>query len=369
MNKTIAIIGPRIFPAQYEGISGLDVRVEALINELSGKKNIQVYVYVRNWAYRKMQKTIKYNNIHILPIFSINKKYLDTPIYSLIATLKLLFVKTDLIFIEGTSSGMFSFLLRLFGKNVVATIHALEWKRKKWGTLGRIILKIAEYIAIQSSNKVIAVSQELSIYIKQKYNRNSIYIPYFVTKKKNIQSQIIDKKYNLKKNEYILFLGRLVPEKRIDWIIKTFIEIKTNKKLVIAGGSGQADDYAKKLKYLAAGDKKVIFTVFVSGQEKEELISNCSLFILASEVEGLSLAFLEALGYGKKILIANGIDVDKIIKDKDSIFKIEDYTDFNQKMKKLITKNNPRPTRINLAVINSRDNFLNHYASIIKTGC
>lgn len=358
-----------MFPAQYEGISGLDVRVETLINELSRKKNIQVYIYVRSWAYKKRQKTIKHNNIHILPIFSINKKYLDTPIYSLITSIKLLFLRTDIIFIEGTSAGMFSFLLRFFGKNIITTVHALEWKRKKWGMLGKAILKISEYITVWSSNKIISVSQELSTYIKQKYNKNSIYIPYFVTKKKNIQPQIIDKKYNLKKNEYILFLGRLVPEKRIDWIIKAFNEVKTNKKLVIAGGSGQTDDYEKKLKYLAAGDKRVIFTGFVNGQEKEELMSNCGLFILASEVEGLSLAFLEALGYEKKILITNGIDVDKIIKDKDSTFKIEDYIDFKQKMKKLITKKNFQQTKINLAVLSSRDDFLNHYASIIKTGC
>lgn len=132
---------------------------------------------------------------------------------------------------------------------------------------------------------------------------------------------MITEKYGLTKDSYILFLGRLVPEKGIRYLIEAFKDVQTDKKLIIAGGSSDTDEFANELKELAKGDERIIFTGFVQGQELEELYSNAYIYTLPSDLEGMPLSLLEAMSYGNCCIVSNISECTEVVEDKAMILR------------------------------------------------
>jgi glycosyltransferase involved in cell wall biosynthesis len=189
---------------------------------------------------------------------------------------------------------------------VVTTIHRLDYHSGKWEWFARTCLRLGEQISLRTSHRVIVVAPFLQgHYRDQGYQVE--YIPNGVTLPSPCVGSELIRKLDLMPNQYILFLGRLVPEKRPDWAIRAFME-SHNKgvQLVIAGGSSATDEYVQELKALAESAKdSVLFTGPVYGQLKAELLANAGAFILPSALEGLPITLLEAMSYGKPCLVSD----------------------------------------------------------------
>ena len=138
---------------------------------------------------------------------------------------------------------------------------------------------------------------------------------------------MITKKFGLTKDSYILFLGRLVPEKGLRYLIEAFKQVETDKKLVIAGGSSDTDSFTNELKELAKEDDRILFTGFVQGQMLEELYSNAYIYTLPSDLEGMPLSLLEAMSYGNCCLVSDIPECAEVVEDKALIFKKSDVND------------------------------------------
>lgn len=163
----------------------------------------------------------------------------------------------------------------MFGKRVVVTIHGLDWSREKWKSgFGSKFIRQGEKNAVKYADEIIVLSKGVQDYFERTYGRKTHFIPNGVNQPAIRQPQLIADKFALTKDSYILFLGRLVPEKGIRYLVEAFKEVKTDKKLVIAGGSSDTDDFTAELKNLAEGDDRIIFTGFVQGQLLDELYSN-----------------------------------------------------------------------------------------------
>ena len=124
-------------------------------------------------------------------------------------------------------------------------------------------------------------------YFKETYGRKTHFIPNGVNRPQIREASLITDKFGLKKDSYILFLGRLVPEKGIRYLVEAFKNVKTDKKLVIAGGSSDTDSFMAELKELASGDDRILFTGFVQGTMLDELYSNAYIQVLL-EANGLA---------------------------------------------------------------------------------
>ena len=96
----------------------------------------------------------------------------------------------------------------------------------------------------------------------------------------------------------LLYLGRIVPEKRPELLLEAFRSINTDKRLVIAGGSSDTSGFYGEVSSLAAQDHRVIMTGFVEGQTLDELYSNAYCYVLPSDVEGMPMSLLEAMAHG-----------------------------------------------------------------------
>ncbi|MBU1130149.1 glycosyltransferase family 4 protein [Patescibacteria group bacterium] len=334
MSKKLAIIGPRGYPANFPGSSGIDAFIEKLSPYISNQT--QTSIFVRPWS-----KSKKNNKTNIISIPCIKHKYLDTGLYSILVTPIALLKKQQIFWYNAPGSCLTIFLAKIFKKKTILTIHGIEWQRQKWTSLERFFIKLTEIMAINTANHITAVSSDLQKYIKQKYNITAHLTPPGFSFRKPLPAKLIKQKYHLKKNKYILYLGRLVPEKRVDWLINTFLNLKNSQKhkLIIAANLTNTP-YSKSLQKLVKQNPNIIFTNYVSGKLKQELLSNCKLFILPSSLEGNSIALQEALEFQAPCLISN-LPVHKQLSKKHSnitLFKNNSTEDFFQKLKKILKK-------------------------------
>jgi glycosyltransferase involved in cell wall biosynthesis len=287
----LAVIGQKGIPAGFKGTSGVEFYVEYRVKRLvaGGKK---VDCYVRNWATPKAQTD--YLGINLIHIPTINTKHLDATIHSFLASIHVCFSPADTVWYQASGPALFSFVPKLFGKKIIVTIHTLEWQRDKWGFIAQLVLKLGERVGVTNADAVITVSADLSKYLKVKYGCDAFIDPPVVESVKKLKPDIITRKYGLKGNDYILYLGRFVPEKRIEWLIEAYQKFNPKGiKLVLAGGSSHTDKYAKKLLSLSSDNPNIIYTGYVLGREKQELLSNCKLLVIPSAIEGSPVVLKE----------------------------------------------------------------------------
>jgi glycosyltransferase involved in cell wall biosynthesis len=203
----------------------------------------------------------------------------------------------DIVHVHAVGPSVFSIFPRLSGIRTVVQTHGLEWKRDKWGPLGKAFFKLADYTAVYFPHKTTSVSKVQKQYYENKFRRKVIHIPTGVSDVSIRQPQWILEN-GLEPNRYILFAARLVEEKGAHFLIEAFRSIQTDMRLVIAGDAAHAEKYKTLLKLKAGNDERIVFLGFVTGEPLEELFSNAYIFCLPSTLEGLPIALLEAMSYG-----------------------------------------------------------------------
>ena len=281
----------------------------------------------------EFDKKNEYEGICQKSVPTIEKKGLAAVSSSFFAALYSAFGKYDVVHIHAEGPAFFSWLPKIFGKRVVVTIHGIDWKREKWKSgFGSKFIRQGEKNAVKYADEMIVLSKGVQDYFKDMYGRNTRFIPNGVNRPEVREADLITDKFGLTKDSYILFLGRLVPEKGIRYLIEAFKNVKTNKKLVIAGGSSDTDSFAEELKELAKDDNRIIFTGFVQGQILDELYSNAYIYTLPSDLEGMPLSLLEAMSYGNCCLVSDIPECAEVVEDKALIFKKSDIKSLWEKM-------------------------------------
>ena len=214
-----------------------------------------------------------------------------------------------------------SWMPKLLGKRVIVTVHGLDWQREKWKNgFGAKYIRWGEKMAVRCADEIIVLSRNVREYFRNTYNRETIWIPNGVTKPEIRSAEQITQKWGLQGNDYILFLGRLVPEKGIHYLIEAWKGLQTDKKLVIAGATSDSDAYGKRLKELAGNDPGILFTGFVQGVLLEELYSNAYVYVLPSDLEGMPLSLLEAMSYGNCCVVSDIPECAEVVEDKAAVF-------------------------------------------------
>ena len=241
----------------------------------------------------------------------------------------------QIVHIHAEGPAFFAFLPKLFGKRVIVTVHGIDWQREKWKSgFGSEFIRQGEKNAVKYADEIIVLSEGVQKYFMDTYGRETRFIPNGVNRPEIKSAELIHEKYGLTKDSYILFLGRLVPEKGIRYLIEAFKQVKTDKKLVIAGGSSDTDEFAKELKELAKGNERILFTGFVQGQALEELYSNAYVYTLPSDLEGMPLSLLEAMSYGNCCLVSDIAECAEVVEDKALIFEKSNVKDLKKKLQK-----------------------------------
>ena len=217
-------------------------------------------------------------------------------------------------------------------RRIVVTIHGLDWQRAKWGNFASYVIKFGERMAAKYADDIIVLSENVRQYFADTYHREVTYIPNGISRPEPQGAALIREKYGLERDGYFLFLGRIVPEKGLHYLIEAFAGLETDKRLVIAGGSSQAMNYMEQIHRMAAKDDRILMTDFVQGQMLEELYANAYAFVLPSDVEGMAMTLLEAMSYGDCCLVSDIRENTEVVEDKALIFKKGDVKDLRSRL-------------------------------------
>ena len=277
-----------------------------------------------------------YNGIRLITIPTPKSSSLNAIVYSFLAALRSLFGGYDVIHFHAEGPCTMLCIPKIFGIHTVATIHGLDWQRSKWGNFASKVLKSGERMAAKHADEVIVLSQNMQVYFREVYQRETHFIPNGINCPEIRANSLIKETYGLEKDGYLLFLARIVPEKGLHYLIEAFGQVKTSKKLVIAGGSSHSHEYMDKIRSMAAQDNRIIMTDFVHGQCLEELYSNAYLFVLPSDVEGMALGLLEAMSFGNCCVVSDIEENKEVVEEHAVTFQKGNVQDLKEKLQQLI---------------------------------
>ena len=337
----IAMIGHKRIPSREGG-------VEIVVDELSTrmvKLGHQVDAYNRSGYHVSGKKFDEkrgriYEGVRLITIPTFHNSSLNAVVYSFLATIvataKALAGGYDVLHYHAEGPCMMLWIPKLFGIHVVATIHGLDWQRAKWGNFASKMLKQGEKTAARHADEIIVLSKNVQEYFQETYQRHTVYIPNGISRPQHREADLIQERFGLEKDGYILFLARIVPEKGLHYLIDAYRQLDTEKKLVIVGGCSHSQEYMDEIRRICATDHRIVLTGFVQGRELEELYSNAWLFVLPSDIEGMAISLLEAMSYGNCCLVSDIPENTEVIQQCGYTFRKSDTADLRRVLEKLL---------------------------------
>lgn len=329
----IAMLGHKRIPSREGG-------VEIVVEELSTRMAAQghaVTCYNRKGHHVSGKEfdanaLSEYKGVKLKNIITIDKKGLAAMTSSFFAAIKAAFGKYDVVHFHAEGPCAMVWIPKLFGKKCICTIHGLDHQREKWTGFAKKYILFGEKMAVKFADEMIVLSRGVQEYFQRGYERKTVFIPNGVNMPECKDADLITDEFGLGKDDYILFLGRIVPEKGLRYLVEAFKQVDTDKKLVIAGGSSDTEDFWNELKTLAQDDERILFTGFVQGQILEELYSNAYVYTLPSDLEGMPLSLLEAMSYGNCCLVSDIAECAEVVEDKAVTFAKSSVADLKEKI-------------------------------------
>lgn len=290
----IAILGTRGIPASY---GGFETFAEHLSTRLVARGH-HVTVYCR--AHYVSPRQLEYHGVRLEVLPTIRHKYFDTVVHAFLSAVHAVSGRFDVALICNAANAPFSPILRFTGTPVAINVDGLEHKRKKWGWLGRRYYRLAEYLSTVLPNEMVTDAQVIQDYYQVRHKAASTMIAYGSEVERRPDSGV--RKWRVEPNRYVLYVSRLEPENNAHLVIEAFKKVRTAYRLLVVGDAPYAESYISDLKARARGDKRIVFTGFVFGEDYRALQQNAYCYVHATEVGGTHPALLEAMGYGNCVL-------------------------------------------------------------------
>jgi glycosyltransferase involved in cell wall biosynthesis len=327
----VAFIGGRGVVSKYSGIESYYEEVGRRLAE----RGHEVTIYCRNY-FTPPQDGL-YNGMKLIRLPTVRSKHLETVVHTLVSTVHALVRRFDIAHYHALGPALFSYIPRIMGMKTAVTVQGLDWQRKKWGRLAAAVLRMGEHASVKLPNATMVVSRTLHHWYKKAHESETFYVPNGgVLRKKREPRAILG--WGLNPGRYVLFLGRFSPEKGCHLLVDAFERLDTDVQLVMAGASSYCDDYSHELRKHASD--RIRMLDWVSGDDLDELLTNAMIFVLPSDLEGLSLALLDAMGAGLCVLTSDVPENREVVEEAGFTFKRGDAADLAERLKFLIA--NPR---------------------------
>ncbi len=344
----IAFIGGRGVIGKYSGI-------ESYYEEVGRRLAVaghEVTIYCRSYFTPPQGD---HNGMRLVRLPAFRSKHFDTVLHTLHSSLHVLFGPCDIVHYHALGPALFSWIPRLAGKRTAVTVQGLDWQRKKWGHLAASVLQIGEKAAIRCPDRTMVVSRTLQSYFRDRYDAETRYVANGAVLLNRRPADKVQE-WGLEPGQYILFLGRFSPEKNCHLLIQAYERIDTRVKLVLAGGSQGSDAYSRELARHASD--RVCLLEYLSGDALEELLTNAMLFVLPSDLEGLSLALLEAMGAGLCVLASDIPENRELVEGVGFLFKPGDVADLERMLRLLIDDDQVRAASGKAAQLRIQEEYL-----------
>jgi glycosyltransferase involved in cell wall biosynthesis len=326
----IAFIGGRGVISKY---SGIETYYEEVGKRLAAMGH-EVSIYCRNYFTPAVPE---HNGMRLVRLPTIRSKHLETLVHTLLSTAHALTQRYDVVHYHALGPALFSFIPRIAGAKTGVTVQGLDWQRKKWSGFASAVLRLGERASARLPNGTMVVSRTLQQHYREVHGVEALYVPNGGLLRARTEPRKIFE-WGLEPGKYILFLGRFSPEKNCHLLIEAFERIESqigaDVKLVLAGASSYCDDYSRELKNHAS--ERILMLDWVSGETLDELLTNAMMFVLPSDLEGLSLALLDAMGAGLCVLASDVPENREAVEGAGFLFKRGDAKDLAERLRFLI---------------------------------
>jgi glycosyltransferase involved in cell wall biosynthesis len=304
----IAVIGAKGLPPKQGGIEHYCAELYPRIVA----QGHSVDLFARSsYTHSSWFESYDFQGVRVISVPSIDLRGIDAFFTSALGAIIATGREYDIVHFHALGPSLFTFLPRIFSlakpAKVVVTCQGLDWQRAKWGNFSTRLIRLGETAAVRYAHGIVVVSEELGSYFLRTHERETIYIPNAPASYPDSDSNFsYGSSLGLTRGRYLLFLGRLVPEKRPDLLIEAFQALKpAGWKLVFAGGVSDTKLFVSKLLDKIEKDPNVVFADELRGLRLAEIVRGAGLFVLPSDVEGLPLAMLEAMREGVPVVASN----------------------------------------------------------------
>lgn len=294
----IAMIGQRGLPATYGGV---ERHVEELAVRLAVRGHEVVVFCRRNYTDSPARR---YRGVDLVPVPTLGSKHLEAALHSGFSALSTIGRGFDIVHFHAVGPGLWSPIPRwLTRAKVVQTIHGLDQDRAKWGIFARQVLRIGDWLSKRVPHAVIVVGGYLLKHYRDRTGPTN-HIPNGVVVSSGRDDRVLDR-LGVRAGEYVLFVGRLIPEKGVEHLIRAYSRVGGRRPLIVVGSSSYTDDYEVNLKQLAHDDPRVLLPGYIFGDELSSLFAHAAVYVQPSLLEGLPLTVLEAMAHGRSVVLSD----------------------------------------------------------------
>jgi len=303
----ICVLGLRGIPNVSGGV---ETHCEQLIPRLQKRRPDDQFTIIGRRLYCPRDVS-EFDGVRIVALAHARGKYLEAISSALIGLLYARFrLHAEIIHIHAIGPALVTPLARMLGMKVLVTHHGADYNRTRWNSFAKAVLRVGEFCALRFADHIISVSPSAADQLKQRHRSRSSHISFIPNGSNHVTEddavdgadQAILSRYGLTPRDYLITVGRLVPEKGVETLIHAYRRVPRPSKLVIVGGSSE-DRYADYLH--RESDQRVLFTGALEPPDVRVLLANAALFVLASRHEGLAIAALEAAASGCPVLLSD----------------------------------------------------------------
>jgi len=299
----IAVVGTRGFPGVPGGV---EQHCEQLYPRLA-ERGCEVTVLTRAPYLPPGRRLAEWRGVGFRHLPSVRSKHFEAALHTFQGVLEARRLRPDLLHVHAIGPALFVPLARALGLRTVMTDHGPDYRRGKWGSAAKAMLRLGESCGVRFSSRVIAISRGIAADIGDRYGRSDVaYIPNGVVIPEPVPPGETLEKLALRPGGYLFTACRFVPEKGLESLIAAFGRIRDpGLKLVIAGEAHFENATSRAVQAAQSADSRIVLAGFLSGRPLSELFSHAGLFVLPSLYEGLPIALLEALSYGLPVAVSD----------------------------------------------------------------
>ena len=281
---------------------GIEMHARMLYPRLA-RLGCSIEVLQRSPYYAPGKRPRAWHGVALTYLWSPMRPGLETAVHTLLCVLYAAVRRPDILHLHAIGPGLLAPLARLLGLRVVLTHHAADYEREKWGVLAKAILRAGERLGVRYASRPIAVSPVIKEDLKMRFGIDVTMIPNGAPHAHPTRGRETLQRFELSKKRYVLCVARIESTKRqLDLVDAFELARLRGWKLALVGAGGPGDAYLARLQRRARRNADIVLTGYQEGAALRELYSHAGVFVLASSLEGHSIALLEAASYGLPVL-------------------------------------------------------------------
>jgi glycosyltransferase involved in cell wall biosynthesis len=290
----IALIGTRGVPARY---GGFETAVEEIGRRLATRGH-DVVVFCR--PREGEEQLASYRGMTLVHLPAMKNRSLETLSHTTMSVFDRNLRGVDAAILFNAANSPLLPVLRTRRIPVATHVDGIEWKRAKWGRIGRRYYRVAEGLAVRYSDALIADAQGIADYYREEFGAPTRLIAYGAPILTEAGTEKLST-HGLEPQGYHLVVARFEPENHVLEIVRGYVRSEARRPLVVVGSAPYADKYTAAVRESADDRVKLVGGIW-DQDLLDQLYANCLSYLHGHSVGGTNPSLLRAAGAGAFVI-------------------------------------------------------------------